>query len=210
MDYSLVLCVVQIILLFLVLFPLATHKCSIIEKKMHSASNFYSLAYMGVLYLISDVDPDEAFIVYNHFIACVNIRLFDFGYLDGGCSSEIKNKIIRINRFVIVLFVNYAAMRQARDKKCRSRYACIIRYFIKHLSYSLVSLLIYAVAQRVIYNSRVHQRKHHNRTHYGGGERHIHALVSLDLRQVNYRNIEKKRCHSEGILLAEVALIIVV
>lgn len=34
MDYSLVLCVVQIILLFLVLFPLATHKCSIIEKKM--------------------------------------------------------------------------------------------------------------------------------------------------------------------------------
>ena len=67
---------------FLVLFPLATHKCSIIEKKMHSASNFYSLAYMGVLYLISDVNPDEAFIVYNHFIACVNIRLFDFGYLD--------------------------------------------------------------------------------------------------------------------------------
>ena len=48
MDYSLVLCVVQIILLFLVLFPLATHKCSIIEKKMHSASNFDSLAYMGV------------------------------------------------------------------------------------------------------------------------------------------------------------------
>lgn len=34
MDYSHVLCVVQIILLFLVLFSLATHKCSIIEKKM--------------------------------------------------------------------------------------------------------------------------------------------------------------------------------
>lgn len=33
MDYSLVLCVVQIILLFLVLFPLATHKCSIIKRK---------------------------------------------------------------------------------------------------------------------------------------------------------------------------------
>ncbi len=34
MDYSLVLCVVQIILLFLVLFPLATHKCIIVEKML--------------------------------------------------------------------------------------------------------------------------------------------------------------------------------
>ncbi len=34
MDHSLVLCVVQIILLFLVLFSLATHKCSIVKKKM--------------------------------------------------------------------------------------------------------------------------------------------------------------------------------
>lgn len=36
MDYSLVLCVVQIILLFLVLFPLATHKCIIVEKNAFS------------------------------------------------------------------------------------------------------------------------------------------------------------------------------